>query len=177
VIAIRRARVGEAAGIASVHVLTWRSAYAGILPDEFLSKLSLARLTIQYERAIRTGLGVHVASHASPFSGPAIVGFSTARRVPPGGPGDGEVETLYVLDDWQDRGLGGQLLRASAKHLAALGCSSAFAWVLRDNPSGYFYRRLGGRRIADGTTHVGGQAIPQTAYAWDPITTLLDVDA
>jgi L-amino acid N-acyltransferase YncA len=173
-IAIRRARVGEAAGIASVHVLTWRSAYAGILPDEFLSSLSLARLTMHYERAIRTGLGVHVASHASPFSGPAIVGFATARRAAPGAPGEGEIETLY---DWQDRGLGGQLLRSSAKHLAAQGARSVFAWVLRDNPSHFFYQHLGGRRIADGTTSVGGQSIPQTAYAWEPITTLLDVNA
>jgi GNAT superfamily N-acetyltransferase len=176
VIAIRRARPGDAPGIAAVHVATWRSAYPGVLPDEFLARLSVARLTAQYDRAIRMGLSMHVAfNHVS--EGPTVLGFTSARRSWREGLGEGEVETLYVLDDWQNQGLGGLLLRASAKHLAALGCRSAYAWVLRDNPAGYFYARLGGKRIANSITHVGGEDIPQTAYAWDPIETLLDVDA
>lgn len=173
-IAIRRARAADAQGIAAVHVATWRNAYANVLPDRFLSRLSLPRLTTQYERMIRAGFGVHVAAQAGT---PAILGFTTAKRARAAALGDGEVETLYVLDDWQDRGLGGELLRASAKYLAASGCRSAYAWVLRDNPAAFFYERLGGKRIAVSVTHVAGSEVPQTAYAWDPIETLLDVDA
>ena len=174
-IAIRRARAGDAPGIAAVHVATWRSAYPGVLPDKFLAKLSVLRLTAQYDRASRMGLGVHVAANTT--GNPGIVGFSTSRRSRGDRLGEGEVETLYVLDDWQNRGLGGMLLRASAKHLATLGCRSAYAWVLRANNAAFFYKRLGGKQIATGITHVGGEEIPQTAYAWDPIETLLDVDA
>jgi GNAT superfamily N-acetyltransferase len=177
VIEIRRARAGDAPGIAAVHVSTWRSAYAGVLPEKFLAKMSVARLTGQYDRAIRMGFGVHVAAAARPLSTPVILGFCTARRSRNDALGEGEVETLYVLDDWQDRGLGGQLLRVTGKYLAGLGCRSLYAWVLRDNPAGYFYQRLGGKRVAVSVTQVGGEEIPQTAYAWDPIETLLDVDA
>jgi GNAT superfamily N-acetyltransferase len=177
VIAIRRARASDAPGIAGVHVATWRSAYAAVLPDRYLANLSVARLAAQYDRTIRMGLGVQVAVHSAAAGAPAVLGFSTSRRCRGEALGEGEVETLYVLDDWQNRGLGGQLLRASAKHLAAMGCRSAYAWVLRANPAGYFYERLGGKRIAFSNTYVGGEAIPQTAYAWDPIETLLDVDA
>jgi GNAT superfamily N-acetyltransferase len=176
VIAIRRARVRDAPGIAAVHVATWRSAYAGLLPDEFLERLSAIRLAGQYDRSIRMGLGMYVAIDAS-GADPALVGFTSARRSHSDRLGDGEVETLYVLDDWQNQGIGGALLRASGKFLAALGCRSAYAWVLRENPAGFFYQRLGGKRIATSVTHVGGQAIPQVAYSWDPIETLLDVDA
>jgi hypothetical protein len=49
--------------------------------------------------------------------------------------------------------------------------------VLRDNPATYFYQRLGGKRIAMSTTRVGGEDVPQVAFAWDPIELLLDVDA
>jgi len=175
VIAIRRARAGDAPGIAAVHVATWRSAYPTLLPEKFLAKLSAPRLTAQYDRAIRMGQGVFVAANST--GTPSVLGFSTARRTRADQLGDGEVETLYVLDDWQNRGLGGMLLRAAAKHLAAQGCRSAYAWVLRANPAGFFYERLGGKQIASGTTHVGGQDTPQLAYAWDPIETLLDVDA
>jgi hypothetical protein len=176
VIAIRRARARDAPGIAAVHVATWRSAYAGLLPDEFLEGLSAIRLAGQYDRSIRMGLGMHVAIDAN-GADPVLVGFTSARRSNSDRLGEGEVETLYVLDDWQNQGIGGTLLRASGKFLAALGCRSAYAWVLRENPAGFFYQRLGGKCIATSVTHVGGQPIPQVAYSWDPIETLLDVDA
>jgi GNAT superfamily N-acetyltransferase len=176
VIAIRRARARDAPGIAAVHVATWRSAYAGLLPDDFLEHLSAIRLAGQYDRSIRMGLGMYVAIDSS-GADPVLVGFTSARRSRSDRLGEGEVETLYVLDDWQNQGIGGALLRASGKFLATLGCRSAYAWVLRDNPAGFFYQRLGGKCIATSKTNVGGQAIPQVAYSWDPIETLLDVDA
>jgi ribosomal protein S18 acetylase RimI-like enzyme len=180
-IAIRRARSADAPGIAAVHVACWRSAYAGVLPDDYLAQLSVARQTSYYDRIIRIGLGVHVAALLGqdvPSSGtPRIVGFSTARRTTSGALAEGEVETLYVLDDFKERGLGKNLLRASAQHLSAMGCRSVFAWVLRDNPAVHFYNHLGGKQIATSTTRVGGRQVPQTAYAWDPIELLLDVDA
>ena len=176
-IALRRARLADAPGIASVHVATWRSAYANILPEDYLANLSVSRLARQYEHLIRLGFGVHVAASYSMPGAPPVLGFSTSSRSRESRLGEGEVEMLYVLDDYRDQGLGGQLLRASGKHLAKLGCRSAYAWVLRDNPSRYFYQRLGGKCIAAGTTQMAGEDIPQTAYAWDPLTSLLDVTA
>jgi GNAT superfamily N-acetyltransferase len=177
VIALRRARLADAPGIAAVHVATWRSAYANILPESYLAGLSISRLARQYEHLIRLGFGVHVVASYSIPGAPPILGFATASRSRESRLGEGEVEMLYVLDDYRDRGLGGQLLRVSGKYLSQMGCRSAYAWVLRDNPSRYFYQRLGGKCIATGMTQVGGEDIPQTAYAWDPLTTLLDVTA
>lgn len=174
-ISVRRARPSDAPGIGAVHVSSWRSTYAGVLPDDFLAGLSVARQSSYYERAIRVGLGVHVAVLSPEVLGvQRVVGFSTARRSRGEQVGEGEVETLYVLDDWKENGLGRMLLRASAQHLAAMGCKSAFAWVLRDNPSTFFYERLGGKRVAASTTRVGGSDIPQTAFVWDPIERLID---
>ena len=176
-ISIRRARLSDASGIAAAHVATWRSAYANVLPDNYLADLSISRLANYYEHGIRLGLALHVAASYGEHGAPPIIGFSSAVRCHEGRLGEGEVETLYVLDDYRDRGLGGQLLRASAKHLTQLGCRSAFAWVLSENPSRYFYQHLGGKQIASGSTRVGGEDIPQIAFAWDPIETLLDVNA
>ncbi|HTQ71720.1 MAG TPA: GNAT family N-acetyltransferase [Acidocella sp.] len=176
-ISIRRARLSDANGVAAVHVATWRSAYANVLPDDYLANLSIGRLASHYEHGIRLGLGLHVAASYGMRGAPPILGFSSAVRCRDPRLGEGEVETLYVLDDYRDRGLGGLLLRASAKHLAQLGCRSAFAWVLSENPSRYFYQHLGGKQIANSTTWVGGEDIPQIAFSWDPIETLLDVNA
>ena len=176
-ISIRRARLSDASGIAAVHVATWRSAYANLLPDDYLANLSIPRLAAYYEHGIRIGLGLHVAASYGERGAPPTLGYSSAVRCQEHQLGEGEIETLYVLDDYRDRGLGGQLLRASAKHLAQLGCRSVFAWVLSQNPSRYFYQHLGGKQIASGITMVGGENVPQIAIAWDPIETLLDVNA
>ena len=178
-IAIRRARPADAAAIGAVHVAAWRSTYPGILPDAFLSRLSERRQATHYEATIRNRLGVHVATasglDAGPDGGPArVVGFVTSAPARPGAHklGDGEIETLYVLDDWRERGLGRRLMRAAAAHLAAAGCVSGFVWVLRDNPSRWFYERLGGRVGAEATVRVAGTTVVQRAYVWADIQRL-----
>ena len=165
-----------------MHVAAWRSTYPGILPDGFLARLSVPRQAAYYDAAIRSSTGVFVASASGsdvpPGSGSRIVGFATAGRsrisdVPERRLAEGEVETLYVLDDWRDRGVGRKLMRVAAGHLAETGCKSCFVWVLRDNPSRWFYQRLGGRPVAEAMTQVAGQQVPQTAFVWDPIESLL----
>jgi ribosomal protein S18 acetylase RimI-like enzyme len=179
VIAIRRARPSDAAAIGLVHVTAWRSTYPGILPNGFLSRLSVRHQAAQYEMAMRHGVGVHVATasgaDAGPAGGPArVVGFATAGPARAGsvGLGEGEIETLYVLDDWRERGLGRRLMHAAAEDLAAAGCTSAFLWVLRDNPSRWFYERLGGRVGAEAIVRVAGTTVPQVAYVWPSIKKL-----
>jgi ribosomal protein S18 acetylase RimI-like enzyme len=186
VIGVRRARPVDAAAIGAVHVAAWRSAYPGILPDRYLAALSVPRQAAYYEAAIRGTTGVYVAT-ASGLDVPAgasarVIGFATAGRArlrEIGGQrlAEGEIETLYVLDDWRDRGVGRRLMRAAGAYLAENGCRSVYLWVLRDNPSRWFYERLGGRAMAEGLVQVGGRGVPQTAFVWDPIERLLEASA
>ena len=179
---VRRARPSDAAAIGAVHVAAWRSAYPGILPDDYLTRLSVARQAAYYDGAIRGGVGVHVltasgldvpARPLTAAAGPRIVGFVTGDRARTRGLADGEIETLYVLDDWRERGLGRRLMRSAAAHLMTLGCRSVFLWVLRDNPSRWFYQRLGGKPVAESSVRVGGIDIAQVALVWDPIERLI----
>ena len=174
-IVVRRARLSDAAAIGAVHVAAWRSAYPGLLPDSYLSRLSAVRQARYYESAIGAGGTVIVAAPQETKAGatPRLVGFTTAGPARKAGLGDGEIETLYVLDDWRDQGIGRGLMRAAAKDLAAQGCRSAYLWVLRDNPSRFFYQHLGGQQAAHGETRVAGVTLPQTAFCWDPIDSLL----
>ena len=180
-IAVRRARPSDAPLIGAVHVAAWRSAYPGILPEAYLARLSVVRHVAQYDRQIRSGSGVYVAvatgQDVPEGSAPRLVGFTTVGRgrdrLPCGSPTDGEIETLYVLDDWRDRGIGRRLIRTGAAHLAAAGSRAAFLWVLSSNPSRWFYERLGGKAVAHSQTSVAGVSLPQTAFAWDPIERLI----
>jgi hypothetical protein len=49
--------------------------------------------------------------------------------------------------------------------------------VLRDNPSRWFYRHLGGQPAAEGQTRLAGVSLAQVAYNWDPIDRLLAAEA
>jgi GNAT superfamily N-acetyltransferase len=179
VISVRRARPADAAAIGAIHVAVWRTTYPGLLPSAYLARLSAARQAAHYEQAIRGDVGVYVATAAAEDAGraAAVVGFVTAAPTRSRWSGnrlaEGEIETLYVLDDWHDRGLGRRLVGAAAGHLAAAGCRSVFLWVLRDNPSRWFYERLGGRPVAQATIRVGGAPVVQMAYLWDPIDKLV----
>jgi ribosomal protein S18 acetylase RimI-like enzyme len=174
---IRRALPSDGAAIAAVHVAAWRSTYAGLLPDWTLTELSTRRQESYYARVIRSGGIVHVAAPPRDMAGPGgdappVVGFVTASRAPTHTIADGEIETLYVLDDWREQGFGRGLIRAAAADLAAAGCRSLFVWVLSGNPSRWFYERLGGVRSVEGRVNVGGRPQPQTAFVWDPIDRL-----
>ncbi len=65
------------------------------------------------------------------------------------------------------------LIRAAAAGSGAAGCRSLFVWVLSQNPSRWFYERLGGVRAVEGACAVGGESQPQTAFVWDPIERLV----
>jgi len=181
-ISIRKARPSDASAIAAVHVATWRSTYAGVLPDAYLADMSVPRIAAGYQHGLyerRDGEAVFVAV-ARPESGQGpsrIVGFASGGRSRRGGVAEGEISTLYVLDDWQEHGLGRRLMRATAAHLLAIGCGSVMLWVLSQNPSRWFYQRLGGKAVAVGTIRVGGRLVEQTGMLWDPIDRLLAATA
>lgn len=170
-IRVRPAMPEDAAGIGVVHVAAWRSAYAGILPDDYLAGLSAPRQAAYYQAGLLAGHAALVAD-----AGDQIVGFVTMGRRR-AGLAEGEIETLYVQDDWRDQGAGRRLMQGAAQRLARAGCRSAFLWVLRDNPSRWFYQRIGGRLAADGQTTVAGRSVVKTAYVWDPIDLLLPTPA
>jgi GNAT superfamily N-acetyltransferase len=158
-----------------------------VLPDAYLASLSSVRHAAGYEQAItdrRDCHAVFVAVASGPDAPPgcrdgggAVVGFASGGRARRAGLGQGEIETLYVLDDYRDRGVGRRLMRAMAAHLAAVGCRSAMLWVLEANPTRWFYLRLGGRAAARETIRFAGQTLDQLAFVWDPIDTLLAATA
>lgn len=163
---IRLARVGDAVDIAKVHVETWRSIYAGLVPDRVLTRMSEIRVALVWEREIAAaanGQRVHVAIGADGHA----VGFVSHGGARVAGVGvEAEVFTLYVLDDHQGRGIGRALLTEAFRHLLGRGMSSAMAWVLAGNPSRFFYESMGGRRIAERDETLWGERMHEIAYAW-----------
>ncbi len=153
--------------IGRVHVETWRDTYAGVLPDSVLLRMTPEVEGRKWDRAIVEGDTVVVAETGDGD----IVGFGNCGAARPFGlPFAGEVYTLYVLPEWQERGLGGLLLRALFDALVSAGYRSAVVWVLEANPSRFFYEAMGGRRVAQRAERLWGVTLPQAAYGWEDLT-------
>lgn len=169
VVDVRLGSVEDADAIARVHVETWRTTYAGMLPDDMLVRMSAEGQARMWRRMLREGETVLVAE--DPTAG--IIGFSSygPNR---GGRGDfsGEIYTLYVLPDHQERGLGRGLLGALFAALQREGHNSALIWVLADNPTRFFYEAMGGRCVAAREARMWGTKVSELAYGWDNIHAL-----
>lgn len=161
---VRRAGVDDAAAIARVHVETWRSAYRGLLPADFLASLSETTVAERWKGMLATESNqVYVAEEDGD-----VVGFASAGRERAGEEGfEGELYAIYVLDRVQHRGHGRDLVRAVVAGLRDLGLDNMIVWVLRDNPAGRgFYERLGGVYVRAQPITIGSITLEEVSYGW-----------
>jgi len=169
VIDLRMATIEDAEAIARIHVETWRTTYAGMLPDDLLVALSEKKQANMWRRMLRGGETVMLAE--APNMG--VVGFGSYGPNRSGRPGfTGEVYTLYVMPDYQGIGLGRGLLRALFGALTREGHDSALIWVLEKNPARFFYEAMGGRPIGGRDTVMWGESVREAAYGWESIHAL-----
>src|SRR5688572_17674501 len=177
---IRPAIERDAAGIAKVYVDAWRSAYAAILPHRGLLAMSYERQTRQWSSTIRGRAELHAVIVATEADH-GVVGFASfgparfgdrpaAGRFAAADEKVGEVYTLYVLPDFQERGIGRQLLTAAFAALVERHYGCGFLWVLRDNPFRYFYERVGGKAVAERREPMWGCPLDQICYGWPDLT-------
>ena len=161
-ISIRPAAINDAAAIAHVHVESWRTTYAGIMPDAYLASLD----EMLRARLWREWLTADALVLVAELNG-SVVGFAHA------GPSreplekcDAELYSIYLLKDSQKRGVGTALLRAMAGTLLERNFRSMAVWVLEQNRSRNFYERAGGKLVTSQVIEVGGSKLMEVAYAW-----------
>jgi ribosomal protein S18 acetylase RimI-like enzyme len=165
----RAAREADAQRIAEIYIETWRTTYAGSVPDRVLVGMSNERQAIYWTRAIRSGSEI-VGVVEDDEAGIVAVGSAGANRSR-GSVYEGEVYTLYVQPDFQNEGLGERLLAHLFGALRARGMNSAVIWVLAANPSRFFYETMGGKRVGEREEAMWGVKLREIAYGW------LDLDA
>ncbi len=140
---VRSAVATDAPAIAEVHVASWRAAYRGLLPDEYLASRTVEVRTRQWDAVFADPDRGHILVAVL---GGRVVGFAQAR---PSGdadapPATGELLTIYLHPDAWDRGLGRTLQDEALQRLRADGHRSATLWMLSTNDRARrFYLRQG----------------------------------
>lgn len=140
---IRPADLSDASRIATIHVLSWRAAYRGLLPQPVLDGLSIEQGADRWTRTLRASDQDHRVLVAE--RGGKVVGWASF------GPGrdaghehEGELQAIYIDPETFSTGVGHALITAAEDHLARSGFRVAYLWVLGGNDrAARFYERHG----------------------------------
>ena len=179
---IRRAQIEDAPALARINTESWQRTYRGIIPGAYLDAIDMS----QRERAVHERL-IREAADAGTLAATlvveddqrrviAYVSMGAARPMQSGeAPAgyDAEVYALFTAPGYERRGLGSQLLHASASHLRNRGATSLIIWALKENPNVGFYLALGGVIAYEQTITIGGAALEEVGFGWPDLDTLI----
>ena len=147
---IREASAADIPGLARLHVETWKATYPEVSnPPTYELR----------ERQWREAFAVTDGSwFCFVVEGPdgQLIGF--AKGTPSDHPAfGGELSKIYLLGEYQRRGLGTRLLARVARRFLDQGISSMVLFGEPTNPSCAFYEALGAQRLLDeaGAFHGG----------------------
>ncbi|WP_436865767.1 N-acetyltransferase family protein [Bacillus fungorum] len=167
---IRKISKEDIKGVSRVYVDSWRNTYRSVVPDDYLDELS-------YEDTEKRWIDF-LNNENEPFIYVAIndtgkiIGFASGKSIDEKN-FDGELYSLYLLQECRGLGVGRQLVSAIAKHFKEKGIYSMMVWVMKQNKSALgFYERMGGEEYIHRTSEFGGTVVEDVAYGWKDISEL-----
>ena len=170
VVQVRPATALDADSIAQVHVRSWKSAYRGLVPREYLVGLSVDQRTDVWSEILSSARppesGVLVLDDADTLVG--FLAYGPSRDVETA-EATGEVGAIYLLEQVWGRGGGLLLMEEGLKMLRAAAYRSAILWVLRTNERARRFYEAGGWQ-ADGAEKLedrAGFSLDEVRYKLD----------
>ncbi|HEY8908499.1 MAG TPA: GNAT family N-acetyltransferase [Rhodoferax sp.] len=162
------ASIEDARPIAEIHVATWKAAYAGIVPADFLAGLSVEKRESYWREQIPLG---HQKIAVAKL-GTRVVGWIAygASRDDDADSGAAEIWAIYVSPEFWSGGVGRNLWLYSQSHLATEGYRSVSLWVLAANSRAInFYRKAGFVPDSSGNKEfeIGGTPLKDVRYVTD----------
>lgn len=173
---IREAHLEDAASIAFVHTMVWKTAYQGIINQTFLDNVRLEERLAFRHKILNESKGIHnVALWKN-----QVIGFCDAdvlrfhenqhfsakqwqQRTE-----RGEVYAIYILKDHQDRGVGKALFQKTRLQLQEKGLTPFLVWVFKDNHKARrFYESQGGVLVDEVSARIGDQDYQEVAYRFE----------
>ena len=157
----------DARAIAALHVASWRTAYKGLVPDQFLAGPVVEDRNAAWEARMSVPDETRLVLKA--VSGDdTIVGFTCVLRdaEPAWGP---LLDNLHVAPELKGRRIGARLLHASRAWSSEVAPGQPMhLWVIEGNTQArHFYDREGGeiveRQIQEFTA---GVFLPVLRYVW-----------
>ncbi|KLU62162.1 acetyltransferase [Peptococcaceae bacterium CEB3] len=161
---IRKAVSGDETEIAYVNVRTWKTTYNGIVDNTYLDSLDernekyLSRL----QQNISEG-NIYVALNDA-----KIVGFASFGRARDEKYANyGEIYGLYVLDEYQNEGIGRELVTTVKSAFRKNGYKRFLIACLSQNPSCRFYKKIGGNEVEEKPCAIGDKDYRESIFSYE----------
>ena len=147
------------AAVSGIYEQSWRYAYKGIIPQDYLDSIPEGRWVNGINANGRTDIGA--------FEGDRIVGtasFCTSRWKK--FPKSGEIVSIYLLPEYIGRGIGAGLLEKCMEELEWEGFRSVILWVLEENVRArLFYEKHGFTATSEVMSDsIGGRELREVMY-------------
>lgn len=149
-IIIRKVLPEDAYEYAACHIACWRSAYRGIITDEYLDSMSAE----QEQRAERCRQLLNEPGdnefYYAELDGKMIGRLVICKSRDEDKPDAGEIGAIYLLDAFWGKGYGRQMMDYAISALKRRGYQEIIVWVLEENHRARrFYEKCG--FLFDGT--------------------------
>ncbi|WP_245937432.1 GNAT family N-acetyltransferase [Saliterribacillus persicus] len=170
---IRAATKEDKVAIAEVHVQSWKATYQDLINEQDISNTTVDHRITLWETVLslpKERQPVFVMEVAGQIIGFISGGSERTKRFGI----DGEIYAIYLLPEFQQKGMGRELLRTFAEEMDKLGYRSLLVWVLTQNPSNQFYIKYGAEKIEEEATTIGEGTYQETAYGFKDIRKLLN---
>ncbi|MFK4087337.1 GNAT family N-acetyltransferase [Kribbella sp. NPDC020789] len=147
---VRPALPGDLLGAAEARVASWRAAFTGLVPQDFLDAMNPQAIATSWADSLAAGRSrLYVARTANEVIGYAGVG---PERDPQAPANTGELYALYVHPAHWGTGAAHALTDAALADLRRTGCTAAWLWVLEANTRARrFYTKYGFEETSDRT--------------------------
>lgn len=173
-IKIRYAEFGDVENIIDVNLKTWRTTYGGIVDEDFLLKLemgrddSVKRAKDNFSKREIEGRKIYdcVATHGENVVG--MLTYGKCREEDKLGLSNcGEIYAIYILKEYQQRGIGKRLINFAIEDLANENYEKFIIWALKENPSVEFYKKIGGEIGFKKDIKIGEQILEEIGFIFD----------
>ena len=163
---IRKATIDDAKEISRIHALSWKAAYKGIVPQNYLDDLS-ENLWVQ---AIESWLKDNVLAGQVMVVNGNIIGCVTYGKARDKALSSwGEIVSIYLLPEYFAKGYGSKLLESAVLELNRLGFQHIYLWVLKQNERAkLFYEKNKWRCNEDDecTCEIAGKQLAEIRYIY-----------
>lgn len=174
---VRRAKPSDSLAIAKVHVDTWLTTYIGIVSDSYLAMQSYEKREKMWHNIINGTFYNKQFVYVAEDEKNNIVGFASCGfNQEEISPYEGELNCIYIMKEYQHKGVGKLLVKKAILKLTDLGINSMLLWVFEDNLyARKFYECIGGKKVGMESRMVGENLINEVAYGWTDIGQILEV--
>lgn len=156
---IRNGASTDSIAMGRIYSEAWKKAYAGIVPDEFLNRLTPENAAPPPEKISPDNCLVYAVKGELV----GLVSFGPSRT------GEGcEIYSIYVRPDHWKSGIGSKLFAAACDKLAAAGYKKLILWTLAENiRARMFYERMGMHQTGERMIEIAGKSLPEAGYELD----------